>query len=288
MSTATEPTTARWIVRYGQMRFLGEFTGVEGAGHARGQKVVVRTERGTELGEILCPATDKTALFLERPLGGQILREAGEGDLIEAGKLAGRQAAGFERCLELVAKHRLQLKLVDVEAILGGERIVFYYLAEKRVDFRELVKDLARAYQTRIEMRQIGVRDEAKLLADYGDCGKPVCCNTHLSKLPPVSMRMAKVQKATLDPSKVSGRCGRLKCCLRYEYDTYKALLRELPAVGARVELEGGAATVLARETLTGKLVVEMEEDRRRIIVDASEAWGGRVAAEADDGDESP
>src|SRR5437588_620783 len=94
----------------------------------------------------------------------------------------------------------------------------------QRVDFRELVKDLARALQTRIEMRQIGVRDEAKLLADYGDCGKPVCCNTHLTRMPPVSMRMAKLQKTTLDPSKISGRCGRLKCCLRYEYDTYREL----------------------------------------------------------------
>src|SRR6516225_2341070 len=98
----------------------------------------------------------------------------------------------------------------------GGERIVFYFLAEKRVDFRELVKDLAREFQTRIEMRQIGVRDEAKLLADYGDCGKPVCCNTHMTTMPPVSMRMAKLQKSTLDPSKISGRCGRLKCCLRF------------------------------------------------------------------------
>ena len=114
------------------------------------------------------------------------------------------------------------MELVDVEHLFGGERIVFYFLAEKRVDFRELVKDLAREYQTRIEMRQIGVRDEAKLLADYGDCGKPVCCNTHMVTMPPVSMRMAKLQKSTLDPSKISGRCGRLKCCLRFEQDVYE------------------------------------------------------------------
>ena len=123
------------------------------------------------------------------------------------------------------------MDLVDVEIILGRERIVFYYLAEKRVDFRELVKDLARSLRTRIEMRQIGVRDEAKLLADYGDCGKPVCCNTHLTAMPPVSMKMAKLQKTTLDPAKISGRCGRLKCCLRYEFDTYRELERQLPAV---------------------------------------------------------
>ena len=140
---------------------------------------------------------------------------------------------GFATCREFIAKRRLQMDLVDVETIFGRERMVFYYLAEKRVDFRELVKDLARAFQTRIEMRQIGVRDEAKLLADYGDCGKPVCCNTHLTRMPPVSMRMAKIQKTTLDPSKISGRCGRLKCCLRYEFDTYRALERDLPAVGS-------------------------------------------------------
>src|SRR5260370_37426921 len=114
------------------------------------------------------------------------------------------------------------MELVDVEPLFGGERIVFYFLAEKRVDFRKLVKALARAYLTRIEMRQIGVRDEAKLLADYGDCGKPVCCNTHMTAMPPVSMKMAKVQKSTLDPSKISGRCGRLKCCLRFEQGRYE------------------------------------------------------------------
>ena len=118
------------------------------------------------------------------------------------------------------------MQLVDVEHIFGGERIIIYYLAENRVDFRELVKALAGEFQTRIEMRQIGVRDEAKLLADYGDCGCPVCCNTHLVQMPPVSMRMAKLQKATLDPTKISGRCGRLKCCLRYEYETYEQTQR--------------------------------------------------------------
>ncbi len=165
------------------------------------------------------------------------------------------------------------MDLVDVEAIFGGERMVFYYVSEKRVDFRELVKDLARAMQTRIEMRQIGVRDEAKLLADYGDCGKPVCCNTHLSRMPPVSMRMAKVQKTTLDPSKISGRCGRLKCCLRYEFDTYQALERELPPVGSRVATARGQGRVLALEILAGKLVVELE-DHRRVVVGRDEILG--------------
>ena len=125
------------------------------------------------------------------------------------------------------------MQLVDVEHVFGGERIVVYYLAESRVDFRELVKMLAGEFQTRIEMRQIGVRDEAKLLADYGDCGIPVCCNTHLVVMPPVSMKMAKLQKATLDPTKISGRCGRLKCCLRYEYETYEQAQKEAPPEAA-------------------------------------------------------
>jgi cell fate regulator YaaT (PSP1 superfamily) len=165
------------------------------------------------------------------------------------------------------------MDLVDVEVILGRERMVFYYLAEKRVDFRELVKDLARSLQTRIEMRQIGVRDEAKLLADYGDCGKPVCCNTHLTRMPPVSMRMAKIQKTTLDPSKISGRCGRLKCCLRYEFNTYRALEHELPAVGSKVITRRGQGRVVALEVLAQKVVVEFE-DRRRTVVSLDEILG--------------
>jgi cell fate regulator YaaT (PSP1 superfamily) len=162
------------------------------------------------------------------------------------------------------------MQLVDVEHLYGGERVVIYYLAEGRIDFRELVKSLANEFQTRIEMRQIGVRDEAKLLADYGDCGKPVCCNTHLSEMPPVSMKMAKLQRATLDPSKISGRCGRLKCCLRYEYDTYQELQRELPPIGAEIITNAGRARVLAQEILAGQVLIETE-DMRRIVIDAAD-----------------
>ena len=141
---------------------------------------------------------------------------------------------------------------MTLNILFGRERIIFYYLAEKRVDFRELVKDLARALRTRIEMRQIGVRDEAKLLADYGDCGKPVCCNTHLTAMPPVSMKMAKLQKTTLDPAKISGRCGRLKCCLRYEFDTYRELERELPPVARRWSRPKGGGRWSPRRSWSG------------------------------------
>jgi cell fate regulator YaaT (PSP1 superfamily) len=255
------------------MRNLGEYAGLAGQEHPRGQKVIVRSDRGTELGDVLCEATDRTAMFLENPVRGDILRAATAEDLTAEEQMVELQKRGFAACREFIAKRRLQMDLVDVEAIFGRERMVFYYLAEKRVDFRELVKDLARALQTRIEMRQIGVRDEAKLLADYGDCGKPVCCNTHLSAMPPVSMRMAKIQKTTLDPSKISGRCGRLKCCLRYEFDTYQAHERELPAVGSRVVTHHGNGRVLALEVLARKVVIEFE-DRRRIVVPSDDILG--------------
>jgi cell fate regulator YaaT (PSP1 superfamily) len=169
-----------------------------------------------------------------------------------------------------VEKLGLAMELVDIEHLFGGERIVVYYLAERRVDFRELVKQLAGEFQTRIEMRQIGVRDEAKLLADYGDCGKPVCCNTHLCEMPPVSMKMAKLQKATLDPTKISGRCGRLKCCLRYEFETYEQLQKELPPVGADVVTELGRARILSHEILAQQLHVQTE-DNRRVVIGAGE-----------------
>ena len=195
-----------------------------------------------------------------------MLRVASISDVQSQERLAELGARGFEACRELIARRRLRMTLVEVEGILGGERLVFFYVADERVDFRELVRDLTRKFQSRIEMRQIGVRDESKLLADYGDCGKPVCCNTHLSKMPPVTMKMAKVQKTTLDPSKISGRCGRLKCCLRYEFETYQAIERELPSVGTRVSTPRGNGRVLAQETLARKLVVEFEDGRRLVV----------------------
>ena len=282
----TQPT---FVVRYGQMRHLGE-CGAEGQTYLRGDQVILRSDRGTEIGEILCQATERTAKFLSNPTLGLILRPATLDDLNSSTRLAGRSRAGMLACREFATQRRLQMDLVDVEAIFGDERMIFYYVAERRVDFRDLVKDLARSLQTRIEMRQIGVRDEAKLLADYGDCGKPVCCNTHLTRMPPVSMRMAKVQKTTLDPSKISGRCGRLKCCLRYEFDTYQALERELPPVGAKIVTASGQGRVLAQEILAGKLVVEYE-DHRRIVIRRQEILGvekqpGRVVQEPDDATE--
>ncbi|APW63574.1 PSP1 domain-containing protein [Paludisphaera borealis] len=255
-----------YVVRYGRMRLLGECTGSPGEEFARGQRVVIRSDRGLELGEVLCPATDRTTQFLERQAAQEILRVAAEADFEQEKDLPALEKSAFSTCRDLIAKRRMQMELVDVEILHGRERVIFYYLAEKRVDFRELVKDLARVLRTRIEMRQIGVRDEAKLLADYGDCGKPVCCNTHLTAMPPVSMKMAKLQKTTLDPAKISGRCGRLKCCLRYEYDSYRELEKELPPVGARVGTAKGRGRIMAQDILAQKLIVEYDDGRRIII----------------------
>ena len=255
-----------YVVRYGRMRLLAECNGSPGEEFVRGQRVVIRSDRGLELGEILCPASDRTAQYLEGKATREIVRLAAEADHQQQEDLPSLEKSAFATCRELIAGRRMQMELVDVEILLGRERAIFYYLAEKRVDFRELVKDLARALRTRIEMRQIGVRDEAKLLADYGDCGKPVCCNTHLTEMPPVSMKMAKLQKTTLDPAKISGRCGRLKCCLRYEYDTYRELEKELPPVGARVGTAKGRGRSLAQDILAQKLIVEYDDGRRIIV----------------------
>ena len=260
----------KYVVRMGVMRLLGVFTTSRGEVLARGAQVIARTDRGLESGEVLCEATDEAVAQINDPRRGQILRQATPDDQREAARLRQQALTELATCERLVGELQLPMQLVDVEHIFGGERIVIYYLAENRVDFRELVKRLASEFQTRIEMRQIGVRDEAKLLADYGDCGKPVCCNTHLSEMPPVSMKMAKLQKATLDPTKISGRCGRLKCCLRYEYDTYEAMQKDLPPLGADIITAGGRAKVLAHEILAQQLLVETE-DRRRVLIGAGE-----------------
>jgi cell fate regulator YaaT (PSP1 superfamily) len=213
---------ADYVVRYGAMRFLGVFSAPAGRECRRGMSVIARTDRGLETGEVLCEATPEAAAGIRDPGAGQILREMTADDRNELGRLRQQAKEQYDVCQKNIDRLALKMQLVEVEHLFGGERIVVYYLAESRVDFRELVRVLAGEFQTRIEMRQIGVRDEAKLLADYGDCGCAVCCNTHLVQMPPVSMRMAKLQKATLDPTKISGRCGRLKCCLRYEYEDYE------------------------------------------------------------------
>lgn len=260
----------QYVVRHGVMRALGVMNSRDNSAYSRGVQVIVRTDRGQEAGVVLCEATEQALAQLTTPGEGHIVREMNAADSKEVFRIRAQERAEFETCQKFIAQLNLDMQLVDVEHIFGGERIIIYYLSENRVDFRELVKLLAGEFQTRIEMRQIGVRDEAKLLADYGDCGKPVCCNTHLSEMPPVSMKMAKLQKATLDPTKISGRCGRLKCCLRYEYDTYEQLQQDLPPIGSDIVTSTGRVRVLAHEILAQQLLVETE-DHRRVLVAASD-----------------
>jgi cell fate regulator YaaT (PSP1 superfamily) len=253
-----------FLVRHGAMRFLGEFTNPGGATSRRGDVVIVRTERGQEWGEVLCPATPQAMTAIPEPTKGDILRVATAEDREKIVRIREQlQKQQYAKGVELVKQHRLPMQIVDVEFLFGGERLIFYFLADGRVDFRELVKSMAREFHTRIELRQIGVRDEAKLLADFGDCGKPVCCNSHMVVMPPVSMRMAKLQKSTLDPTKISGRCGRLKCCLRFEQDVYEEFQKQLPPVGSRVVTAKGQGRVLAHEILARRVLVEFEDGRR-------------------------
>jgi len=258
---------ADYIVRYGYTRNVAEFHYKGERDLKRATAVLVRSDRGVEWGEVLCSATERTREHLGKSVStGRILRPADEAAWKKLDDLHLSEREVFDGGRELIAEHKLSMQLVDVEKVFGGERIIFYYLAEQRVDFRELVKSLARKFQTRIEMRQIGVRDEARLLGDYGDCGKPVCCGTHLREMPPVSMKMAKMQKATLDPNKISGRCGRLKCCLRYEFETYEEYRRELPSSGSIILTKEGQGKVLAQEILARKVLVEFEGGRRTLV----------------------
>jgi cell fate regulator YaaT (PSP1 superfamily) len=261
---------SKYVVRYGATRFLGEFSLKQPEDLPRGTAVIVRSDRGVEWGEVLCPATARAREHLsDKNRKGRILRTANEDDHRMLDDVHDREREAFQGGGALIAEHENRMQLVDVEHLFGGERLVFYYLSEERVDFRELVKELAKRYRTRIEMRQIGVRDEAKLLADYGDCGRPVCCNTHLHTMPPVSMKMAKIQKATLDPTKISGRCGRLKCCLRYEYDTYAEAKRELPKVGATIVSKQGQGRIVGQDLLSRSLVQQLDDGRRIVIAEA-------------------
>ena len=245
------------------MRLHGVFESNKRA-YPPGVDVVVRTDRGLEVGTLLSEAKEGAESGEAPRRIGHVVREVTDEDRNEIARMGDGYQERFTTCLKCIAKLGLAMNLVDVEVLFGGERIIVYYLADNRVDFRELVKVLAGEFQTRIEMRQIGVRDEAKLLADYGDCGRPVCCGTHLAQMPPVSMRMAKLQKATLDPNKISGRCSRLKCCLRYEFEVYEELQKALPQVGSTVKTPEGMGTVIGQEVLANRVYVETEDRARQ------------------------
>jgi cell fate regulator YaaT (PSP1 superfamily) len=186
-------------------------------------------------------------------------------------ELRGRVSKQVKESRKLVEEHRLAMKIVDVEPILGEELLTFFFISEDRIDFRKLVTDLASKYSTRIEMRQVGSRDESRLVADYEKCGQHCCCKEFLKNLSPVSMRTAKQQKQTLDPKKISGRCGRLMCCLRYEDQTYRELKKNLPHKKTRVGTPEGPGIVLDGKILTQLVLVELEHDKRRVAIPIEE-----------------
>lgn len=286
-SAGTTGPRAR-VIRYGAMGYVGEFADKPGLVIGCGRKVVVQTERGIELGEPLGVPCSDGACELRVPRGpletyvtnsgtefcqpraGRILRVASEADVNEHRHLNAHVAEDIEQCSGLIEELGLDMKIITAEHLLGGERIIFYFRSPSRVDFRQLVKNLAHRYRTRIEMRQVGARDEARLVADYEVCGRECCCRGFLKKLRPVNMKMAKLQKSTLDPSKVSGRCGRLRCCLRYEHCGYEELAKRLPRVGSRVRIDGGPATVLDRQVLT-QLVLVRTDDNQQVAVPLDE-----------------
>ncbi len=258
----------KFVVRYGAMRNLGvvECSDAESQGFFHGVNVVVRTSRGRELATILCETNDEKIAQIPNLVSVQpvFTRKTTPEDDARILEMKSCEKDDYSRCLRIVERMKIDLTLVRVERIFGGELVVVYYVAEGRVDFRELVRALAAEFQIRIEMKQIGVRDETKLLADVGDCGREVCCNSYLATMPPVSMRMAKLQKATLDPTKVSGRCGRLKCCLRYEYEFYNDLQESSPAIGREVGTVLGRGRIVAQELFAKRVLVEFEDGSRQ------------------------
>jgi cell fate regulator YaaT (PSP1 superfamily) len=265
------------LVRYGHMGLMGWFEHSESHLPRVHTKVIVKTERGLELGDVVGPYCYKAGQFrlndeqvekyyqdsgAEQVIepGGVFERFATPQDLHEDEKLNESAQEELECCRRFVKEMNLQMKVVGAEHIFGGERIIFYFIADGRVDFRELVKRLAKEYQTRIEMRQIGSRDEARLAGDYETCGLECCCKRFLKILKPVNMRMAKLQKATLDPSKISGHCGRLKCCLRYEDDTYRELRDRLPKKNTRVRTAHGEGRVVDTQVLTQLVKIQSDD----------------------------
>jgi cell fate regulator YaaT (PSP1 superfamily) len=211
----------KYVVHYGAMQLLGVFSYADPV-LRYGNRIIVRTPRGQEAGAVRCEATPEIVAKLDGDfVEDRIVRLMTETDEKEYRKLRSTEQDDLERCKQIVQEEGIIMELVRVERVFGGERIVIYYTADGRVDFRELVKVLTAAFQVRVEMRQISVRDGMKLLSNVGDCGREVCCTCFLHETPVVSIKMAKLQTVTLDPAKISGHCGRLKCCLRYEYDGY-------------------------------------------------------------------
>ncbi len=224
-----------------------------------GDKVIVETARGIECGEVVIPNRKINDENVVQPLKS-IIRPASKDDLQAIKSNAEKETEIMRTFIKKIEEHKLDMKAIDVDYTFDGSKILFYFTAENRVDFRELVKDLAGIYRTRIELRQIGVRDEAKMLGGLGICGRPFCCSSFLGEFQPVSIKMAKEQSLSLNPSKISGTCGRLMCCLKYEQDCYEELLKITPKAGALVETAEGRGVVEDANILTGVLKVKLDK----------------------------
>ena len=224
----------------------------------KGDMAIVETARGVECGEVAMENREIEDKDIVHPLK-KMIRKATQGDLKKVEENRKKERHAFEICEKKILDHKLEMKLVDVEYTFDNNKILFYFTADGRVDFRELVKDLASVFRTRIELRQIGVRDEAKMMGGLGICGRPFCCTSFLGEFQPVSIKMAKEQGLSLNPVKISGTCGRLMCCLKYEQAAYSDLLRTTPKNGAVVNTPEGRGVVVDVNLLTGMLKVRMD-----------------------------
>lgn len=223
-----------------------------------GDKVIVETARGIECGVVALPNKDVPEEELIHPLK-PLIRKANDNDLSHIKENKKREKEAFSICEKKIAEHNLEMNLVDVEYTFDNNKILFYFTADGRVDFRALVKDLASVFRTRIELRQIGVRDEAKMLGGLGVCGRPFCCHSYMGDFQPVSIKMAKEQGLSLSPVKISGTCGRLMCCLKYEQEAYLDLLKRTPKVGAIVKTPDGKGLVVENNLISGKLKIKLD-----------------------------
>ena len=226
----------------------------------KGEKVIVETVRGIECGEVAMDNREISDEEIVKPLK-KLIRIATPEDIARVTENKKKEKEAFEICQKKIMAHGLDMKLVDVEFTFDGGKILFYFTADGRVDFRDLVKDLAGVFRTRIELRQIGVRDESKMLGGLGICGRPFCCSSFLGEFLPVSIKMAKEQGLSLNPAKISGACGRLMCCLKYEQIAYEHLLKITPKPGAIVETAEGAGTVAEMSLLTGWLKIKLHNN---------------------------
>ena len=221
-----------------------------------GDTVIVDTASGLAMGKVSAPVNEVEDSEIVPPLK-KVVRKASEDDFKKLKENKAKEPEAFEICAQKIVDRDLQMKLVDVEYSFDGGKITFFFTADGRVDFRELVKDLAAAFHTRIELRQIGVRDEARMLGGLGICGYPYCCKQFLDDFQPVSIKMAKEQGLSLNPTKISGSCGRLMCCLKYEQDSYEYLMKITPSLGSTVKTPEGVGTVVDVNMITGNLIVK-------------------------------